>query len=566
MKKITYLLLVAALSVTSASTIGYGQSHSGPAQAFWTDPDTRFEATEKPFTNPVWKGEKVNASAVFRNNSEDGELCVTAGPLKHTAAGSLPCSLENCVNVGLIFDVTGDELLEQYNQCGARDTVNYKAVRVADRIGHCSSAVIGPGETRPVWLSIKVPSDAAPGKYSGVLTFSKNGAKLAELPYSIKVVDKVLPPLSESPFHLDLWQNPYAVARFHNVPLWSREHFEYLRPVMKMLADAGQKVVTATIMNRPWAGQTEDPFGPMVTKIRRADGSWMYDYTVFDMWVKFMFSLGIDSQINCYTLIPWALTFDYFDQASNRNGQVHAVPGSPEYEEYWGTFIKDFAAHLKANGWFEKTHIAMDERPEESMKAALALIKKIEPGFKVALAGNYHESIADDIDDLCIALGAHYPEGIIEKRRAAGKSSIYYTCCAEKYPNTFIASIPSEASWLPWLALSRGEDGYLRWAFNSWTADPLRDARFRSWAAGDCYMVYPNGESSVRFEKLVEGLQDYLKATILLSEWENSGKAADRKKAAGLRKALERFSVEELGKNGPAPALQEARKILNGKY
>ena len=112
-----------------------------------------------------------------------------------------------------------------------------------------------------------------------------------------------------------------------------------MRPVMEHLARAGQKVITATVMDRPWNGQTEDPFGSMVTKIRRADGSWLYDYTVFDLWVSFMMSLGIDKQINCYTLIPWALSFDYFDQATGTVTYVKASTDSPEYEQYWGRFI-----------------------------------------------------------------------------------------------------------------------------------------------------------------------------------------------------------------------------------
>lgn len=60
-------------------------------------------------------------------------------------------------------------------------------------------------------------------------------------------------------FHLDLWQNPYAVARYYNVPLWSRQHFDIMKPLMQQLANAGQKVITASVMHHPWAGQTEDP-------------------------------------------------------------------------------------------------------------------------------------------------------------------------------------------------------------------------------------------------------------------------------------------------------------------
>ena len=38
--------------------------------------------------------------------------------------------------------------------------------------------------------------------------------------------------------------------------------------------------------------------------MKRADGTWAFDYTVFDRWVEFMMSVGIDQQINCYSMVP----------------------------------------------------------------------------------------------------------------------------------------------------------------------------------------------------------------------------------------------------------------------
>ena len=126
-----------------------------------------------------------------------------------------------------------------------------------------------------------------------------------------------LPAPSEWAYHLDLWQSPFAVARYYQVPLWSQEHLDAMRPLMKMLADAGQKIITATLTHKPWNGQTEDYFETMVTWMKRADGTWAFDYTVFDRWVEFMMSVGINQQINCYSMVPWELSFQYFDQATN---------------------------------------------------------------------------------------------------------------------------------------------------------------------------------------------------------------------------------------------------------
>ena len=74
----------------------------------------------------------------------------------------------------------------------------------------------------------------------------------------------------------------------------------------------------------------------MVGKFKGLDGTWKYDYTVFDKWVEFMFSCGITEQIDCYSILPWHLTYEYFDAALNvsvskqnqlgiRNPRAHAL-------------------------------------------------------------------------------------------------------------------------------------------------------------------------------------------------------------------------------------------------
>jgi hypothetical protein len=43
----------------------------------------------------------------------------------------------------------------------------------------------------------------------------------------------------------------------------------------------------------------------------------------------------------------------------------------------------------------------------------------------------------------------------------------------------------------------------------------MRDARHTLWPAGDCFLVYPGGNSGIRFEKMREGIVDYEKLRIV---------------------------------------------------
>ena len=518
------------------------------------------EYQKKAFNHSAWRGEKVFAQAVISSDAELKDVTVAVSDLR---SGKSVIGSGN-ISVQFVSFVVSDLLdTTKFGQCSSReDKSKWGEVLVADVLDLKESMNIPTGRKQPVWMTVNVPSDAKPGKYTGRMSVSSSNAKTRSLPVELVVSDHILPPAHDWAFHLDLWQNPYSVARYAGVPLWSEAHFEAMRPVMRMLAEAGQKSVTATIMNRPWNGQTEDAFGSMVTKIRRIDGSWLYDYTIFDRWVEFMFSLGIDRQINCYSMIPWALEFDYYDQATSSPTTFQAAPGSEEYNEYWGSFIADFSRHLKANGWFEKTMIAMDERPMESMQAVLSLIRRTEPDFKISLAGNYHEPINFGIADFSegFAPKKEFPESAKAKRKGLGLTTTFYTCCAEAHPNMFVISDPDEAAWLGWFAQAENYDGYLRWAYNSWTMDPLADARFRTWPAGDCFVVYPGGRGSVRFSKLVEGIQDFEKIRILKEQWR---KEDDDSKLSHLAEILKSFSSEKLLEEGPANALTAAKSFLD---
>ena len=553
-----------SLLMLVVSSIGAQQRQTQDLILQWGSTDVRYPRNEVPvwqgnkqWETNAWKGERVNAQAVLWTKQSLKNVRITVSDLK-CGKNVIPASATTASFVGYVWT---DELnKDRKSGCSDRpNKADWDSSLVADVLEVRKSLDIEAQCTQPLWVNIWVPQDIPSGVYKGALTVSGENFADMRLPMRINVQKRTLPDPAQWVFHLDLWQNPYAVARYYNVPLWSRQHFDIMKPLMQQLANAGQKVITASVMHHPWAGQTEDPFDSMVFRMKKIDGSWVYDYTVFDRWVEFMMSLGIDRQINCYTLVPWALKFDYYDQATNRIRFVEAKPGEAAYEDYWFSFLKDFAGHLRQKGWFEKTTIAMDEREKSMMQKAFDLIFRADAGYKVSGAGDYYPEIEPKMYDLCLAYGHTLPDSVREERRRSGKLSTVYTCCIEAYPNTFTFSEPAEASWLMWHAVAGGYDGYLRWAYNSWTKDPLHDSRFRSWAAGDCYLVYP-GSSSIRMERLVEGIQDAEKIRILRKEFAENGEVAKLKK---LNQTVSGFMPEKLNGQNASQMVRNGRNLLN---
>ena len=86
--------------------------------------------------------------------------------------------------------------------------------------------------------------------------------------------------------------------------------------------------------------------------------------------------------------------------------------------------------------------------------------------------------------------------------------SILYGCRSEG----------AERMCLGWYAVYADFDGMLRWAYNSWPERPEYDSRFGNWSSGDTYMIYPYNRSSIRFERLIDGIEVFEKVRILRKE------------------------------------------------
>ncbi len=510
------------------------------------------------WSGSAWRGERTSAQIILWSKDSVPSVELKISDFKGENGATIS---SNNTQTRFVRYVITDEFAEG---CGNRKPEDYAQSLSADVLDNVDCMNIDAETARPVWITIDVPSDATAGNYTANIDLFANGKKKQTFSLNLTVVDKTLPNYTEWAFHLDLWQNPYAVARTEGVQPWSDAHWAALKPVMQMLASAGQKVITATLNKRPWNGQTEDPFDTMIEWKKKKDGTWEYNYTVFDNWVEFMMGLGINKQINCYSMVPWGNIFYYFDEETNEEIKITAAPGTKEYEELWKPFLTDFTEHLRVKGWENKTLIAMDERSPVEMKAMLSLLKETAPSLGVALADNHksYKLYPDQLVDLCVAHGATVEAEDRAYRAEKGYVTTWYVCCADVFPNIFTFSPPAEGAFIGWYTMAADFDGFLRWAYNSYTIDGLVDSRFRTWPAGDTYTVYPGGRSSIRFERLMEGIQDAEKIRIVRAELEQDNSPKGKESLAEFNQMLELFNVLEKPDNLGA-LLAKGKEFLN---
>lgn len=457
----------------------------------------------------AWRGEKVSAQVLLWTTQPLKGVTVKSSDFT-SSSGKLPSSIASARFVRYVMT---DEFR---NGCGHRKPEDFAASLSPDMLDDLENYDLEGKKVRPVWISIEVPQNAKKGTYTSKVSVSAKGIPSQTLDLELEVIDQILPPPSQWTFHLDQWQHPSAVARLDNVPMWSDAHFAALKPVMNLSAKAGQKVITATLNKDPWNVQTYDPYADMILWTKKADGSWKYDYKVFDRWVQFMMDLGVTRMINCYSIIPWNNEIHYKDAASGQTITVKAKPGTSEFEAAWEPFLIDFVKHLKQKGWLEITSIAIDERTREEVDGALSLLQRVAPELGVSYADNQKTyQRYPNSRDISISVGHPFSKEDLIDRQNRGLNTTFYICCSDAFPNQFTFSDPAESAYIGWYAEASGFDGMLRWAFNSWVENPLQDSRFRTWPAGDTYIIYPQGRSSIRYERMIEGIQDYEKIQIL---------------------------------------------------
>jgi len=364
---------------------------------------------------------------------------------------------------------------------------------VADR------AVYGSKASGIHFATVAAAADAKLGEY-----------RLGQL--VVRVVDRVLPPVKEWKYYLDLWQHPWAVARTSGTEPFSDAHFRAMEPLWKMLASAGQKTLTVTLVDQPWNHQCYDAYGSMVGRTKGADGKWSFDYSVFDRYVEFGRSCGLGPHISCYTMCPWGYMVDYTDADGNAV-RVEAKPGTPAFDDYWGDFLADFSKHLAERGWSDDTFIAMDERSPEDLAYIVKFVRRVAPKLKIAMAGNRSPSEFKGIEIDSYSQSMAYVKqqfqpflDEVAARRASGKVTTFYVCCNPARPNTFMRSGEGEAFVCGFYPAVCRVDGFLRWAYNSWGEDPINDMTYTRWSAGDVALVYPDGSPSWRFLELKNGI------------------------------------------------------------
>ena len=158
-----------------------------------------------------------------------------------------------------------------------------------------------PAAMAPVWVTVAVPPDAAPGLYRGELTIRANGVGPVAVPVVLEVFGWTLPPVADYASEFSVYQSPDTLAAQYEVPLWSDRHWALIERSVRLIGEASNHTIILPLLSKEQVGNEQS----YVRWVRQDDGSFDYDTSVMDRYVDLVLKHHDPRRIKAVCLIVW---------------------------------------------------------------------------------------------------------------------------------------------------------------------------------------------------------------------------------------------------------------------
>ena len=382
---------------------------------------------------------------------------------------------------------------------------------------------------RGVWVDVITPADAPAGNYSGTIRVTQNGQEIDRLNLRLKVYDFALPAETHLITYMGVASND--IAHFHHLPPASPEVAALLREYHAFLYAHRME---------PWFNE------PLLPQIKESSGD---------------ITLSFDADAYNRYMNQWKTKRVILEIAPQ--GVIKGTPAfSEEANRRVKSYLKQVCDYYRKNGWLSRLvfNSPIDEPNsaeayEETRKWA-TLVHEGAPGVPFLATKTPVSDLPGDVpgpydgrpawgtlrgfvNNFSIhgnALNGPRVRETIREEQAKGGEITWYASCDQAYPqpNFFIDAPAMDPLMMPWITWRYGMQGILYWDLKHWneTTDPwVNPVTYLSGFLcsggyvlnGEGSVLYPgsgvkehtgqanvNGPvSSIRFELLLEGIEDY---------------------------------------------------------
>ena len=379
---------------------------------------------------------------------------------------------------------------------------------VYDAMQQVDDHIEAPENVSSVGLYVRWPVGfRKPGLYSGTLHL-RQGDDQASIPVRFSVMAATVP--ETETLRLTNWFSLENMARYHQVDLWSEQHWEMIERYGRRMRE----------------GRQTDFLVPsnLAEYERHPDGTYRFDFTQTKRLIDLYLGLGFRF-INGGTPI---FRQDWADRSFSVNIDGTCYPAiSDEAYNLLHAYFNCWYDFLKDNGWIDMTIQHVGDEPHEDcatdFRILSGIVRKCMPGVPLIEAVEIAE--LDGAVDIWVPKNNTYllQQKAFERKRKLGDDLWFYTCCCPggTYLNRMLDGALLRTRYLHWGNFLYNLTGYLHWGLNHYecTTDPyagrageIQSLSTTALPCGDSHIVYPMGKqvlSSVRFEAMRAGCEDY---------------------------------------------------------
>ena len=403
-----------------------------------------------------------------------------------------------------------------------------EASLVPDRLGEEARIPLLPANTAGAFLiQLSVPENFAPGSCEISLELSAACHKKMTCKLSLEILPRAGKTKKSS--SVIFWPHWEVFAKRFSLTLWSDDFFEKAAPYLEAMRDLGMTGIMASIVHDPFHYPLPEAFyeynhyPAMIRWIREDDGSWHFDYTVYDRYVQWNMDHGISGEIECHSLLPCknqAPELAWYDSAGQFHTQKTAFD-APEYRRIWQIFLRDFMDHNRQKGWEKLITICPYDEPTnpESFISAARLIREYASPARVTAAVGTEKavSVIEHIDIATLHLDSGYSPENETLLRQNGVELRWYNCCFPDWGNTLFNCTLAEAYRMAFITEAGGYTGFLRWSIFDWPESVMTDPAF-NWPTGDAFWLYPGKEKPVYSLRAIAWLEGRTDLQLLLDK------------------------------------------------
>jgi len=357
-------------------------------------------------------------------------------------------------------------------------------------------------------LEIPFPPDEVGSGYSFVVELRQGASEPVRLPLWVEVLDVVVPPAGRDTLGYTNWFNVHAIARSHDLELWSEEFWTMLGRYAALMAKGRQ--------NTFWV-RWSDVF------TKDAEGVPRLERARLERYVKTFTDAGL------YWIegAPFAGRpgGDWSTTTLNL-GIVNLPATSEEGRAALAGMCEQLSVVIHENGWEGRWMQHLSDEPtntnaEDYVKLA-GVFRELLPGIPI-IEATMSTKLAGAVDVWCPQVQEYQRHReFFEARRAAGDRLWVYTCLIPGGPwiNRLLDMERLRPVYVGWAAAKYDLHGFLHWGFNHYRGDPFAKSVVphgepgsnNRLPAGDSHVVFPGPDgpwSGQRFEAHRLGMEDY---------------------------------------------------------